>query len=120
MPLVRMTYPQQMSEIGHRGVPLRQPLFTSVVLLFGFVPIDLHKLCFDRIAYGHAFYENSTTTTHRYWKHTRTLTADGAKTLLQDELHFSPRIPALGALYLPIVKFVFRHRHKKLQRFFAQ
>ncbi|MDB5227884.1 MAG: hypothetical protein JWN78_2077 [Bacteroidota bacterium] len=101
MPFARMTYPADKSEIGNNEIPLHQTLFKSLVLLFGFIPADLHFLRLDKIDNGKAFYENSVTAMHRYWKHTRTITERDGKTFLQDELHFLPRIyPAGYCCYL--------------------
>lgn len=121
MPYIRMTYPA--SRVSLRGseklVPFGQTLFVSVLLLFGLIPIDLHWLRLDRIVEGKAFYENSTTLLHKYWKHTRTLTEKGDGVVqLTDELKFLPRIPLLGHLLLPVVKHIFQHRHKQLQKMF--
>jgi hypothetical protein len=58
-PFMKMTYPKTMSEIGDREVPTNVVLFKSWILLFGFIPIDLHSLRLDRLDYGSAFYENS-------------------------------------------------------------
>ena len=119
MPYARMTYPKDMSEIAGREVPLHQTLFKSIILLFSFIPIDLHYLRLDKIDLGNAFYENSTTATHLYWKHTRTLIERGNKTLVRDEVHFLPRVAVMGNLFLPIIKIVFTNRHKNLAKAFA-
>ena len=118
MPFVKMTYPKDKSEIANNDVPLHKTLFTSYVFLFGFIPIDIHYLQLDKLDIGTAFYENSTTFTHRYWKHTRTLITQKDKTLLRDEIHFSPRFTALGNVMLPIIKKVFEHRHEILKKTF--
>ena len=119
MPFARMTYPKEMSEIGNNEVPLHQTLFKSIVLLFGFIPVDVHCLRFDKIDFGNAFYENSVTATHRYWKHTRTLTEKGTSTLVRDEIHFLPWFAPLGYLFLPVIKTIFRNRHRKLSEIFS-
>jgi ligand-binding SRPBCC domain-containing protein len=118
MPYARMTCPKHLAAFGDNNVPLNQTLFKCVVLLFGFIPIDIHHLRFDKIDYGTAFYENSVTATHRYWKHTRTLTEHNGKTIVKDELHFSPRIPLLGPMLLWYIKKTFQNRHKKLKQYF--
>eukprot|EP00981_Chlorochromonas_danica_P015702 scaffold14366_cov208-Ochromonas_danica.AAC.8 len=73
----------------------------------------------DRIIDGKAFYENSTTLLQKYWKHTRTLTdkPDGV-VQLTDEVEFMPRIPFMGYILLPVVKHIFQHRHRQLQKTF--
>lgn len=113
-----MTYPADRGEIGKQAVPLNQRLFTSVLLLFGFMPIDLHYLRFEKLDMGNAFYENSSSLLQKYWKHARTLSAQGNKTLVRDELHFQPRVPFAGHIVLPLVKTVFRNRHAQLTKSF--
>jgi hypothetical protein len=120
-PFIRMTYPKNMSEILENDkVPYGETLFVSVLLLFNLFPIDLHWLRFDSIINGVSFHENSTTLLHKYWKHTRVLTTDNATGCVQvtDKLEFLPRIRILGYLLLPIIKFVFKNRHKKLRSVF--
>ncbi|MBS1613192.1 MAG: hypothetical protein JST49_10255 [Bacteroidetes bacterium] len=118
LPIVRMTYPADRAALNGADVPLHTPLFTSVLLLFSIIPIDLHHLAFDKIDDGNAFYENSTTLTHKYWKHTRTLTATDGGTWVKDEVTFQPRLPLLGHLFLPVYKQVFAHRHRRLTKLF--
>lgn len=118
LPIVRMTYPKDRAALNGADVPLYTPLFASVLLLFCIIPIDLHRLAFDRIDEGNAFYENSTTLTHKYWKHTRALTAVKGGTLVKDEVTFQPRIGLLGHLFLPIYTQVFAHRHRRLTKLF--
>lgn len=118
MPFAKMTYPNEMSEIGNKEVPLQQVLFKSVILLFGFIPIDLHYLRLDKIDFGTAFYENSYSLQHHYWKHTRTIIQRDRKTFVRDELHFAPRISFLGYVLLPIYKVIFANRHKQLKKGF--
>lgn len=119
MPFARMTYPKERSEIGTDKVPFKQTLFKSIVLLFGFIPSDIHCLRFDKSDEGSAFYENSISLLHRYWKHTRTIFERDGKTFLRDEIDFLPRVFPMGYLLLPFIKTIFRNRHKKLQSHFA-
>ncbi|MFN8294560.1 MAG: hypothetical protein U0T69_00080 [Chitinophagales bacterium] len=118
MPFAKMTYPKDRNEIGSNNVPLNETLFKSYVLLFGFIPADIHYLKLDKIDFGNAFYENSTSLTHHYWKHTRTLTEKYGKTLVRDEVHFSPRILFLGNIFLPVYKKIFSNRHVQLKKIF--
>lgn len=118
LPVVRMTYPADRAALNGVDVPLHTPLFTSVLLLFSILPIDLHHLAFDRIDKCNAFYEHSTTLTHTYWKHTRTLIATTGGTIVKDEVTFQPRLPLLGYIFLPIYKQVFAHRHSRLVKLF--
>jgi ligand-binding SRPBCC domain-containing protein len=119
MPFAKMTYPAAMSEIGGREVPVNTVLFKSIILLFGFIPIDLHYLRLNKLEYGIAFYEDSYSLQHHYWKHTRTIIEQDGKTLVRDELHFAPRIGFMGYVLLPAYKHIFANRHKQLQKYFA-
>jgi ligand-binding SRPBCC domain-containing protein len=126
MPFAKMTYPKEMSEIGNppdgragNDVPMHQVLFKSVILLFGFIPIDRHYLRLDRIDFGTAFYENSYSLQHHYWKHTRTISECNGKIFVKDELHFAPRISFLGYLFLSVYKIIFANRHKQLRKVFS-
>ncbi|HRG89159.1 MAG TPA: hypothetical protein PLW44_09085 [Chitinophagales bacterium] len=119
MPFAKMTYPKEMSEIGGREVPLNTVLFKSVILLFGFIPVDLHYLRLDKLDYGKAFYENSYSLQHHYWKHTRSIIERNGKTYVRDELHFAPHISFMGYVLLPVYKLIFNNRHKQLQETFA-
>lgn len=120
MPFAKMTYPAAMSEIGNNEVPLQQVLFKSVILLFGFLPIDLHYLRLAKIDFGTAFYEDSYSLQHHYWKHTRTISERNGKTFVKDELHFAPRVSFLGYAFLSVYRMIFRNRHKNLSKHFGK
>lgn len=118
MPFARMTYPQTMSEIGNEQVPLNRVLFKSVIVLFGFLPLDIHYLRIEKLDYGTAFFENSYSWQHHYWKHTRIISERNGKIFVKDEIHFAPRISFLGNVLLPVYKLIFRNRHKNLKAAF--
>jgi ligand-binding SRPBCC domain-containing protein len=121
-PYVRMTFPKDRADIAShdiRSIPMNTVLFTSVLLLFGWIPFDLHFLAFDRIVNGTAFYENSSTLLNRYWKHTRIISERGGKVFVSDEVHFSPRVPFIGSILTPVVRHIFVNRHKQLKRAFS-
>ena len=118
-PFMKMTYPEAMSEIGEREVPLNEVLFKSLILLFGFTPIDLHHLRLDKIDFGTGFYENSYSLHMSYWKHTRTISERNKKVFVRDEIHFSPRVSFVGFVLLPFFKNIFKNRHKVLQKHFS-
>jgi ligand-binding SRPBCC domain-containing protein len=118
MPYAKMTYPHDKNEIGNREVPVNQVLFKSVILLLGFIPIDVHYLRLDKLVFGEAFYENSYSLQHHYWKHTRTIIEKSGKVALRDDLQFLPRITFCGYILLPIYKLIFYNRHQKLTKHF--
>jgi ligand-binding SRPBCC domain-containing protein len=118
MPFAAMTYPPDKAAIAGNHVPLNETLFTSVILLFGFLPVDLHHLAFDAILPGHSFQENSKTLMHRYWKHTRTINEQSNGCLVTDVVHYLPHLPLIGYALLPLYRVIFNHRHKKLRAAF--
>lgn len=115
-PLARMTFPGPDDDYSLGDAPVREVLFMSVILGLTILPIDFHYLRFDRILDGRGFEENSTSLAHRFWRHTRTLEPAGAETRLRDVVWFRPRVFAKGYLLQPVYAFVFRHRHRRLQR----
>ncbi len=119
-PFARMTFPKTKGELGNNTVLLQQVIFKSVILLFSLIPIDLHYLRFDKLEYGSAFYENSYSLQHYYWKHTRTLKQNNGKTTVHDDIHFSPRISFTGYILLPVYKLIFKNRHKNLASIFSK
>lgn len=111
-------------------------LFHSILWLFGFIPMDLHWLGLESIGEA-GFQEASSSLLQRVWRHRRTITRaesspldapnyhdactnDGNTELLMitDEVEFLPRVPLLGYLLLPIVNFIFQHRHRRLRAMF--
>lgn len=118
MPLLRMTAPPDKRHVTFQQVPLKQPLFSSWLLLFGILPFDLHHLQLDEVWEG-GFRENSTSLLQRTWRHERIIVSGGIGTHLTDTITFEPRLPLVGHVILPIVRALFRHRHRQLQRLFS-
>ncbi len=128
MPFVHMTYPEKGSLDDHDAVPVKSVLFTSILLLFGFIPFDAHWLSFDNFIRGRGFDENSSSLLQKHWKHSRhihgideTKEQDGTfqHIEVEDHLEFTPRAPFVGFLVLPIVRMIFNHRHAQLRKKFA-
>lgn len=120
MPLAYMTYPAAAKTLVLDTVPLHTTLFTSIILLFGCIPIDLHRLQLSDFKPEQGFWEHSHSLTHSAWKHTRTLqTLPDGQTQLIDHVQFEPRLPLVGYLLLPVYCLIFGHRHKRLQKKYA-
>ncbi len=117
-PFIHMTSPATLRRLPFTQAPLKQPLFTSWLLLFGILPFDRHQLRLDEVWEG-GFRENSSSLIHRAWRHERIITANGTGSTLTDTLNFEPRISLLGYIILPVVRFVFQHRHRHLKQLFA-
>jgi hypothetical protein len=123
MPYIRMTYPKNRESIAASDTSLFKPgetVFLSLILLFGCIPFDLHWLCFDSIEIGTGFHENSVTLLNSMWKHRRLLTQYRNYVEIRDEVEFSPRLPVMGYILLPIVRFIFGRRHEKLEALFRE
>ena len=118
-PWLRMTMPAPWGERPLPDWPVGRPLFRSVILLLGVLPLDLHHFRLE--ATGEAgFYERSSSLVMRSWRHKRLLRAAPGGTLVEDRVVFACRLPGLGSLLAPVYRAVFRHRHCRLRRWYAQ
>jgi hypothetical protein len=116
-PLAAMTFPARLRDATLAECPRGVDIFTSVILLFGLLPTDFHKLHLAQ-ADAHGFDERSTSTMNRLWRHQRRLEATPYGARLTDTLEVQGHIPPLTALLMPIYKAIFRHRHAQLRRQF--
>jgi ligand-binding SRPBCC domain-containing protein len=89
------------------------------VLLFGVLPIDYDDLTLVALEPGRGFHERSRMMSMRVWEHERWLSADGEGCRIVDRLSFQPRLPGMGPLIERFIRMAFRHRHKRLRRFFG-
>jgi ligand-binding SRPBCC domain-containing protein len=119
MPLVRMTFPRGAERIDTVAHTAGKPLFRSVLLLFGVLPIDVHQVALAKLDPGVGFLECSSSLLHRRWIHERRLEPEGENTKIRDRVSFESRVPFLGTLLAPIVRAIFRHRHERLRRHFG-
>ena len=117
-PFIHMTSPATLRRLPFTQAPLKQPLFASWLLLFGILPFDRHQLRLDEVWEG-GFRENSSSLIHRVWRHERIITAHDTGCTLTDIVNFELRLSVLGYIILPVVRFVFQHRHQRLKRFFT-
>jgi ligand-binding SRPBCC domain-containing protein len=117
-PFVRMTVPRHLRGLTVDDAPLGEVAFRSLLLALGIVPFDRHDLRLTAVVPGRCFQERSTSLLQRRWDHDRTLTPDGADTIVTDHVTFAPRIGA-ARLARPLVKALFEHRHRRLRRLLA-
>jgi hypothetical protein len=68
---------------------------------------------------GQGFLECSSSLLHREWIHERRLAAVPGGTEITDRVHYQCRLPGLGLVLRPVIRFVFRHRHRRLLRRFG-
>ncbi|MEM1436581.1 MAG: hypothetical protein AAGG11_21200 [Pseudomonadota bacterium] len=117
-PLVQMFVPAEYPRVGDIPADGRYH-FASKILLLGVLPIDSHQFGLRAIEPPRYFDERSENRMMRRWSHRRTVTAteDGAR--VTDQCSFEPRSALLGGLLLWIYRFIFRRRHRRLVRYFA-
>ncbi len=114
-PLITMTFPTDGFDFA--SAPLNQPLFTSWILLFGFVPFDRHTFVLNEIGPSH-FVEISHTLLQKLWRHERYLTELDGYTEVRDVVTVVPRLGFLRPVTDRIVATIFRHRHRRLRRLY--
>ena len=119
MPLAAMTFPADWEKLGVEDATAGLTGFCSILLLFGMLPIDLHRFAFLSIAPGDGFLEASSSLIHRSWIHERRLATVPGGTEITDRVGYACRLPGLGLVLKPIIRFVFRHRHRRLIRQFG-
>ena len=131
-PLLQMTCPDENIKLTKDLILIDEngynnPLFTSYLLLFGFIPIEYDSICIvDVVEYSH-FKERSSMLLMSEWNHDRVLvdveppvqsdTNTNSNTdhvLVTDTLSFIPRLTFFGPILKYIVKFLFIHRHSRL------
>lgn len=115
-PFLRMTAPSEARDKTIEDMPLGQRAFTSVILLFGIVPIDLHFVHLTERDSGRRFVEKSHTLVNATWRHERTIdpALDGRGCQITDRIDFRTRLPLLGRLLLPLIRRLFAHRHRQI------
>ena len=120
MPIVRMTLPRGLASLDPASVPIGEPLGRCWLLLFGFLPFDYDDLMLVRLEEEVGFHERSTMLSQRVWEHERTLEPlAGGGCRVTDRITFEPRLPLPARFLRPVFRFVFRHRHRRLRRFFG-
>lgn len=119
MPLVRMTAPP-----AWRHRPLAQwtaghVLFRSVILLFGFIPVDVHALRFEHLFPEGGFLERSQSWANRLWQHERTTIPTASGCIVTDRLTVQGRVPFAAVMLMPVYRLVFRHRHRRMRALYG-
>jgi len=117
-PIVHMTASVEWKNRSLAEAPVNEKLLYSIILLFGFIPIDIHHISFKRIL-ENEFREASSSVLMKHWNHNRIIESFEQGCLLTDEINFSTRIPFLDIIIRPIYLSVFKHRHQRLKRKFG-
>ncbi len=117
-PLVQMSVPHQYPQVS--DIPADGEChFSSKVLLLGVIPIDVHSFSLRDIEPPHFFDECSENKMMRVWEHKRTVMPVEGGVTVTDYCGFEPRIAILGGLLLSVYRFIFRTRHRRLRKHFA-
>lgn len=119
LPLVRMTVPARLRQVPAGQWVTGRPLFRSLILLFGLIPVDVHLLQLERLDPGEGFLERSSSWVNRVWLHARHTTPTRSGCIVTDTVTVESRIPGMAAWMLPVYQWVFRHRHRRLRRMYG-
>lgn len=119
-PWMTMTMPRGAVGLTVDTVPLGRPLGRAWLRLFGLVPFDFDHLTIVELEPGRRFLERSTMLSMRLWEHERTVIPVAGGTRVHDRVAFDPRlpIPGLAAVLARVVDAFFKHRQRRLQRYF--
>lgn len=116
-PFVRMTDPTGGAPFD--AEPWRSGALVIWQLLLGLIPIDRHRIELVALPDGRGFHESSSTWWYRVWWHERTLLDDPGGCVVRDSVEIEPRLGVLGPIVAWPVRWMFRRRHRSLQRRFS-
>jgi hypothetical protein len=121
-PILRMTMPRGLRGKTIDDVEVGVPLGRSWILLGRLFPVDYDDLCLVELESGRRFLERSKTATFDPWQHERIVEPAGEGSCrVTDRLSFEMKpwiawIPGSERIATAIVRFLFRHRHRRLTR----
>jgi ligand-binding SRPBCC domain-containing protein len=119
-PYLRMTLPRGVERIDLETIELGKPLGRSWILLFGLIPFDYDDITLVRIEEGRGFLERSRMLSQRTWEHERTLEPAGpGECRITDRVRWEPRLGLPGRPLRPVIRWFFRHRHRRLRQRFG-
>ena len=122
-PWMTMSMPRGAESLTVDNVPIGTPIGRAWLRLFGVLPIDYDRLSIAELDRGRSFDEQSTMLSMRRWRHQRSVTpGDDGKAVVRDRITFELRVPLRPAtpLFAAGLRALFGHRHRRLQRHFAQ
>ena len=118
-PFLRMTIPRGFESLEPESVTLGEPIGRSWILLFGVLPIDFDEICLVRLDAGRGFLERSRMLSQRVWEHERTVEPEPGGCTITDRIAWEPRGPLPARWLAPMFGWFFRHRHRRLHRYFG-
>jgi ligand-binding SRPBCC domain-containing protein len=116
-PFVRMTDPSDGASFDTE--PWRVGAPVSWQLLFGVIPVDRHRIELVALPDGGGFRESSSTWWYRVWWHERALLDDPGGCVVRDSVEIEPRLTMADPIVGWAVRWMFRRRHRWLQRRFG-
>ena len=116
-PFVRMTDPTDGAAFDTE--PWRVGAPVSWQLLFGVIPVDRHRIELVALPDGGGFRESSSTWWYRVWWHERALLDDPGGCVVRDSVEIEPRLKMADPIVGWAVRWMFRRRHRWLQRRFG-
>jgi ligand-binding SRPBCC domain-containing protein len=121
-PWMTMSMPRGAKSLTVDNVPVGTPIRRCWLRLFGVVPFDYDRLTIAELVPGRSFDEQSTMMSMRRWRHERSVSPDGnGKAVVRDRITFQLRTPLrpLTPIVAAALRALFGHRHRRLQRHFA-
>lgn len=118
-PYLRMTLPPGVEQLDPESIELGKPIGRSWILLFGLLPFDYDDVTVVRLDPERGFLERSQMLSQRSWEHERSIEPDGSGCLITDRVSWQPRLGLPARPLRPVIGWFFRHRHKRLQRYFG-
>src|SRR5262245_14391171 len=109
-PFMRMTDPTHGAPVD--AEPWRKGAPVVWQLLFGFIPIDRHRLELVTLPDERGFSESSSTWWYRVWKHERALLDDPGGCVVRDSIQIEPRLRMGDPMIAWSVRWMFRRRHR--------
>ena len=119
-PLVRMTAPESVSTSTIFDWPVQTELFSSWILLFGFLPIDRHRFFLESVDPQSGFRERSCSWVNAYWCHEREIVPSESGCRVTDAVEYKSRVPLMDFALEPVYRLVFWLRHRHLRRWYGQ
>lgn len=113
-PMMKMTAPSGVGSITDVDIQVGRPMYTSWILLFGFLPVDRSRVTLLEITDGEGFLEESPMLGMKLWRHERRIESLPGGCVLTDRLTFEPRFGTPIVRWF--VKKLFEHRHVVLRR----
>jgi ligand-binding SRPBCC domain-containing protein len=118
LPWMRMTVPGG-GNIDLDSIEVGKPIGRSWVLLLGLIPIDYDEINVVDLDRGRGFIERSRMLSQRAWEHARTIEAVAGGSVITDSVAWEPRLPLPAGALRPLLRTIFRHRHRRLRRRFG-